>query len=69
MRRKGVALWKFLLGCVRLVDRYMENQLPPQVVTRLPPFTPKGSFHLYVHALSREKERFVEPVTPRSRIL
>ena len=40
--RKGVALWNFFLGCVRLVHRYMENQLPPQVVTRLPPFTPKG---------------------------
>ena len=31
MRRKGVALWNFLLGCVRLGHRYMENQLPSQV--------------------------------------
>ena len=44
VRRKGVALWNFLLGCVRLGHRYMENQLPSQVVTRLPPFTPKRQF-------------------------
>ena len=44
VRRKEVALWKFLFDCVRLGHRYMEKQLLSQVVTRLPPFTPKGQF-------------------------
>ena len=43
-RRKGVAQWNFLLGCVRVGHRYMENTLISQVVTSLPPFTPNRQF-------------------------
>ena len=43
-RRKGVAQWNFLLVCVRVGHRYMENTLTSQVVTILPPFTPNRQF-------------------------
>ena len=43
-RRKGVAQWNFLLGCVRLGHRYMENTLISQVATIMPPFTPNRQF-------------------------
>ena len=44
VRRKGVAQWTFLLGCVRLGHRNMRNQILPQIDTRFHPVRPKGEF-------------------------
>src|SRR5664279_2938027 len=43
-RRKGVDKWKFLLACVRVVHRNIQNQDLPQLFTRFPPVHPKSEF-------------------------
>src|SRR5664279_2237464 len=43
-RRKGVDKWKFLLGCVRVCHRNIQNQDLAQLFTRFLTVRPKGEF-------------------------